>query len=68
VRLDAQFVVHQGGFEKLDGHGAHHEMKAVRPAVSKNPPVRDTERAQKLGVAAFEETQIGGVTEKSVSS
>src|SRR3984893_18472249 len=60
VRLDAKLVVHQGGFEKLDGHGAHHEMKGVRPAVSKNPPVLYTERAEKLGPAAFKETQIGG--------
>src|SRR5580704_19371282 len=45
VCLDAKLVVHQRGFEELDGHGAHHEMKAVRPASGKNPPVRDTERA-----------------------
>jgi hypothetical protein len=36
-------------------------MKAVRSAVSKNPPMLNTERAQKFGAAAFEETQIGGV-------
>src|SRR5277367_4553272 len=29
VRLDAKLVVHQRGFEKLDGHRAYHEMKAA---------------------------------------
>jgi hypothetical protein len=61
VRLDAKHVVHQSGFEKLDGHRAYHEMKAAYPAISKNPAVLYTERAQKFGAAAFKETQIGGV-------
>jgi hypothetical protein len=29
-------------------------MEAVRPTPGKNPPVRDAERAQKFGAAAFE--------------
>lgn len=36
-------------------------MKAACPAISKNPAVLYTERAQKFGAAAFKETQIGGV-------
>jgi hypothetical protein len=36
-------------------------MKAVRPAVPRNPPVLDAKRAQKLGAAALKETKIGGV-------
>ncbi|MGA7383308.1 MAG: hypothetical protein WBW81_01000 [Methylocella sp.] len=36
-------------------------MKRVRAAVSKNPAVRDPERAQEFGAAAFEKTQIRGV-------
>ena len=59
--LDAKLVVHQSGFEKLDRHSAHYEMKGAWPAVCENLPVPDTERAQKFGAAAFKETQIGGV-------
>jgi hypothetical protein len=45
VRLDAKHVVHQSGFEKLDGHRAYHEMKAAYPAISKNPAVLYTDGA-----------------------
>jgi hypothetical protein len=36
-------------------------MEALRAAVRKTPTMLDTKCAQKLGAAAFEKTQIGGV-------